>query len=98
MDNIVEYIKPELLLLVPVCYISGVTLKKSKVFKNEYIPFILGFIGITLSLLYLFATSDIIGAKGVAMLIFSGITQGILCSGASVYFNQLQVQASKTKK
>lgn len=94
--DIMQYIKPELLLLVPVCYVTGVAFKNSKAMKDEYIPFLLGLISILLSLLYLFSTSDILGVKDVSMLIFSGLTQGILCSGASVYFNQLQVQSKKS--
>ena len=96
-EIITQYIKPELLLLVPVAYVSGVAFKQSKVMKDEYIPFLLGFICIVLSTLYLFATTDITSAKDVALLIFCGLTQGVLCAGGSVYFNQLQVQAKKNK-
>ena len=52
------FIKPELLILVPVLYIMGMGIKKSKVADNR-IPLILGLIAIFLSTLWVFTTSDI---------------------------------------
>lgn len=89
-----DYIKPELLILIPVLYLIGVGIKKTAL-KDEIIPFLLGTIAIILSALYIFATGDIHTAKEVAMAIFTAITQGILVSGASVYFNQLYKQIKK---
>lgn len=89
-----EFIKPELLVLIPVLYLCGTALKKSEV-ADRFIPFILGVSAVILSFLYLMATSDTYGAKEALMLAFSSITQGILCAGASVYANQLVKQARK---
>lgn len=83
-----EYIKPELLILIPVLYIIGVALKKSNA-KDKLIPFILGAVSIFLTAVYLFATSDINGAKEIATAVFTALTQGVLIAGASVYANQL---------
>lgn len=89
-----EFIKPELLILIPVLYLIGVGAKKTA-FKDEFIPIILGVISIILSSLYVFATSDIDGYKEVLMALFTAFTQGILLAGASVYANQIYKQINK---
>ena len=90
MDAIKEFIKPELLSLIPVLYIIGAGLKKSGIIKSKYIPLTIGAAGILLSCLYT------IGASGLsAAAIFTAITQGILCAGATVYVNQIYKQGTK---
>lgn len=89
-----EFIKPELLILIPVLYLIGMAIKKSNL-PDKLIPFILGIIGILLAVLYLLATEPIIGTQAVATAIFTAITQGVLCAGASVYFDQLIKQSKK---
>ena len=86
-----EFVKPELLILIPVLYLIGVGLKNSK-FKDNFIPVILGVVGILLSTIYVFATSEISGSKDILMGIFISLTQGILVAGCSVYFNQIYKQ------
>lgn len=92
--NYEEFIKPELLILIPVLYFIGIAIKKSAI-KDNYIPLILGGIAIVLSGIYLFATDEIMGAQAIATAIFTAITQGILCAAASVYTNQIIKQAQK---
>ena len=89
-----EFIKPELLILIPVLYVVGIGLKKSKL-SDTLIPLILGGIAIVLSAAWVIATSDISTLKDVAYALFISITQGILSAGASVYVNQLYVQSKK---
>ncbi len=89
-----NYIKSELLVLVPVLYLIGVALKNSKM-QDKWIPLCLGFIGVALSALWLFATEDIANIKEVFISIFTAITQGILIAGASVYTNQMYKQLTK---
>lgn len=91
-----EFIKPELLILIPVLYLIGIGIKKSEI-KDKFIPLMLSIVAIILSGLYVFSTSEIEGAKEIAMAIFVALTQGILTSGASVYFNQLYKQSQKKK-
>jgi len=93
--NLEEFIKPELLILIPVLYVVGIGLKKSKL-SDRLIPLILGGISIVLSAAWVIATSEISALKDVAYALFISVTQGILSAGASVYFNQLYVQ-SKNK-
>ena len=92
--NFEEFIKPELLTLIPVLYIVGIALKKSKL-SDKLIPFILGCVSIILSAAWVIATSDISATKDVAYAIFVSVTQGVLSAGASVYINQLYVQSKK---
>lgn len=89
-----EYIKSELLVLVPVLYIIGLGLKKSKM-KDKWIPLVLGLIGIVLSAVWVFATGQIENVRDVAAAFFTSVTQGILAAGASVYANQIYLQAKK---
>ena len=89
-----EFIKPELLILIPVLYVVGIGLKKSKL-SDTLIPLVLGGIAIVLSAAWVIATSDISTLKDVAYALFISVTQGILSAGASVYVNQLYVQSKK---
>lgn len=91
-----EYIKSELLVLVPVLYILGLGLKKSKL-ADKWIPLVLGITSITLSAIWVIATSQITNIQEAATALFTAVTQGILAAGASVYVNQLYLQAHKQR-
>ena len=92
--DFLQYIKPELLILIPVLFLIGIAIKKNTI-KDNLIPLILGVIGVLLSGLYVFATSEIQGAQAVATAIFTAFTQGVLVAGASVYTDQIIKQAKK---
>lgn len=92
--NYQDYIKTELLILIPVLYFIGIALKKSAI-PDKRIPIILGIISILLSAIWLFATTNIYDAKDIATATFTAITQGILIAGASVYVNQIYKQSKK---
>lgn len=94
--NYQEFIKPELLILIPVLYLIGAGVKKSAI-RDAFIPFILGIVGVILSGVYLFAAEPIVGNQAVATAIFTAFTQGILCAGASVYTDQIIKQSIKAK-
>ena len=89
-----EFIKPELLILIPVLYVVGIGLKKSKL-SDTLIPLSLGGISIILSSAWVISTSEISTLKDVASAVFISVTQGILSAGASVYINQIYVQSKK---
>ena len=91
-----EFVKPELLILIPVLYLIGTGLKNS-IFKDNLIPIALGIFGIILSTIYVFATGEISGIKDVLMGIFISLTQGVLVAGCSVYFNQIYKQLKEEK-
>lgn len=89
-----DYIKTELLILVPVLYVIGIGLKKSRT-ADKNIPVILGTIAIILSTLWIFATESLNGAREILSALFTAITQGVLSAGASVYISQLYIQSKK---
>lgn len=88
--NFEAYISTELLTLVPVLYAFGMLLKKSSIIRDKFIPLILGFAGILISLFYEFS---VLGVTFEA--VYTGIMQGILTSAMSVYANQLYTQSKK---
>lgn len=92
--NFQDYIKTELLILIPVLYFVGIGLKESNL-PDKWIPLSIGIISVALSSIWVFATSDVSCAKEVALAIFTAFTQGVLVAGASVYANQLYLQAKK---
>lgn len=94
MENLQEFIKPELLVLIPVLYMVGIALKKSAI-ADKHIPWILGSAGVILSGLYLAATATSMGTQDILYALFTAIVQGVLVAGASVYANQLIKQSNK---
>lgn len=92
--NYQEFIKPELLVLIPVLYFIGMAIKKSAI-NDTLIPFILGVVGVLMSGIYLFASTEINGTQAVATAVFTAITQGVLVAAASVYTNQILKQSQK---
>jgi hypothetical protein len=92
--NVHDYIQPELLVLVPVLYIIGAAVKRSSV-KNKYIPLILGAISVLLCGIYVFANGSCCDLRSVLSALFTAVTQGVLCAGASVYFDQIVKQSKK---
>ena len=64
-----EYIKPELLILIPVLYIIGMAAKKTSLIANKLIPLIVGTIGILLSVIYVLATTTLGSPQLIAMAI-----------------------------
>ena len=96
--NITDYIKPELLILVPVLYLIGAALKKSEL-RDKWIPLALGVMGIVLATLYTLCQTAVYALwTDVLSVIVTGIIQGVLCAGASVYVNQIIVQAKKEEE
>ena len=89
-----EFVKPELLVLVPVLYLVGAGLKKSEL-ADKLIPAVLGLAGVQLAAMYIEATGVFSGAQDVIAGAFAALTQGVLCAGASDYVNQVIKQAGK---
>lgn len=97
MEQLTEYINPELLVLIPVLYLIGIGFKKSERIRDKDIPLLVGVIGVIFAVLYTVATTSTTEPQDIVMMLFSSITQGILCAGASVYVNQLVKQSSKSE-
>lgn len=97
MEQIITYIKPELIIVAIALYFVGIGLKQSQGVKDKYIPLILGIIGIVLCLIWTLASSTICGIQNALMAIFTAIVQGVLVAGASTYVNQIIKQHKKTE-
>ena len=95
MRETMNYVKPELVVVVIVLYIIGIGLKKSSSVFDKYIPIILGVLGVIICGIYVFATSPLGTPQDAAMAVFTAIVQGILVAGASTYVNQIFKQSNK---
>ena len=94
-QQIINYVKPELLVLAVVLYFIGAGLKQAQAVKDKYIPAILGACGCLLAAVYVIATCPLGTMQEIAMAVFTAIVQGILVAGLSTYVNQLVKQARK---
>ena len=92
MELFKDFIRPELLILIPVLYLIGTGIKRSEI-RDKWIPWILGGCGIALASMYIFAMTPILVMADVLSAIFAAVTQGVLCAGASVYVDQLIKQS-----
>ena len=95
MEQITNYVKPELIVVALVLYFTGMALKQAQAVKDKYIPLILGGISIAICAIYVAATCTCSNGQDIAMAIFTAITQGILIAGLSTYVNQIIKQANK---
>lgn len=95
MEQITNYVKPELVVVAIALYFVGMALKQTQAVKDKYIPLILGGISIVICAMYVFATSACSTPRDIVMAIFTAIVQGILVAGLSTYVNQLIKQTNK---
>lgn len=95
MEQIMNYVKPELVVVAIVLYFAGMALKKSQTVADKYIPIALGALGMIICGIYVVATCSLSGVQNVAMAIFTAVVQGILVAGLSTYINQIIKQANK---
>lgn len=95
IEVIQQFVKPELLVLVPVLYFIGVGFKKAKRVKDNNIPLFLCGCGIGLAVLWVLATANVTGWQSALMAVFTALVQGILCAGTSVLVNQIIKQKQK---
>ena len=93
--QVMEYVKPELIIVSVVLYLVGVWIKQMETIKDKYIPMINGGLGIIICAVYVLATSELDSGQTIAMAAFIAITQGILTAGLSTYVNQLIKQTEK---
>ena len=94
MEDIVSYINPELLVLVPALVLVGAAIKRYGS-DDRAIPMVLGLMGMLLACLYGLATMT--ASDSVPMVLFTGILQGVFCAAAAVYSHQLYKQGTKAK-
>ena len=97
MEQIINYVKPELIIVAVVLYFIGIGLKNAQAVKDKYIPLILGIIGIILCGIWVLATSEFRSGQDIALAVFTAIIQGILTAGLSTYVNQFIKQSQKSE-
>lgn len=96
--NIMEFVNPALLVLIPLLYFIGTAIKKAVTIADKYIPLILGAVGMVLALLWVMGTAEnALTAQGWYLAAFTATVQGWLCAGMSVYVNQIIKQSQKSK-
>lgn len=95
MEQIINYVKPELVVVSIALYFLGMWMKNSKRIKDNDIPIFLGIIGIIICGLYVIATCNLSGMQNIFMALFTAIVQGILVAGLSTYVNQIIKQLGK---
>lgn len=98
MEQIMNYVKPELIVVAIALYFIGMGLKKAETVADKYIPLILGGVGIVLCAVWVLATGPLSTGQDIAMAAFTAIVQGILVAGLSTYINQIIKQAKKTEE
>lgn len=97
MEQLMNYVKPELIVLAVVLYFIGMGFKKAETVKDKYIPLLLGLTGIILCAIWVIATSPLGTMQEIAMAVFTAVVQGILVAGLSTYVNQLIKQTNKAE-
>ena len=89
------YIKPELLVLIPVLIFIGYCLKTSDAVKDKLIPALLAAVGVVLAAFYVLATTNIAAPQDGAQAVFTAIVQGFLCAAGAVFGDQIVKQHNK---
>lgn len=97
MEQIMNYVKPELIVVAVVLYFIGMGMKQAQTVKDKYIPIILGGTGIVLCAIWVLATSPLGTGQDIAMAVFTAIVQGVLVAGLSTYINQVIKQIGKNE-
>lgn len=98
MEELMNYVKPELLVVSVVLWLIGTAVKKTEKIRDKYIPLILGAAGILLCGIWVLATSELTGFRCVAMAVFTSVVQGILVAGLSIYADQVVKQMKKEEE
>ena len=91
--TIMEYIKPEMLVIAVLLYVIGMMVKQAQFINDKYIPLILGVIGILVAVCWVAGDSGTFGLTGF----MTAAVQGVLCAGLAVYGNQTIKQLAKKK-
>ena len=97
MEQIMNYVKPELIVVAVVLYFIGMGLKQAQAVKDKHIPIILGAVGVVLCAIWVLGNSPLGTEQDIAMAVFTAIVQGILVAGLSTYINQIVKQSNKTE-
>ncbi len=95
MEQIMNYVKPELIVVAIALYFLGMWLKQAAFVKDKIIPLVLGIAGIFVCGIWVMATATFSTGQDIALAVFTAIVQGILVAGLSTYVNQIIKQIGK---
>ena len=95
MELLMNYVKPELIIVAIALYFVGIWIKNTESIKDKWIPLILGITGIVICAIWVLANTPIGTWQDLLMAIFTAIIQGILVAALSTYVNQLIKQHNK---
>ena len=95
MEFLMNYIKPELIIVAIALYFVGIWIKNTESIKDKWIPLILGITGIVICAIWVMANTPIGTWQELLMAIFTSIIQGIQVAALSTYVNQLIKQHNK---
>lgn len=95
MDQIMNYVKPELIVVAIVLYFLGMWLKQAAFMKDKYIPLVLGIVSIFVCGIWVMATATFATGQDIALAVFTAIVQGVMVAGLSTYVNQIFKQLNK---
>ncbi|WP_281671902.1 phage holin family protein [[Clostridium] scindens] len=95
MEQIMNYVKPELIVVAIALYFLGLWLKQAAFVKDKFIPLVLGIVGIFVCGIWVMATATFSTGQDIALALFTAIVQGILVAGLSTYVNQFIKQLGK---
>ena len=90
MIDLNQFIKPELLVLIPFLIGIGKIIKTS-IINDRHIPLILIGVGVIMACAYLF----VIGRETIGYALIMGVIQGILCAATAVLGHNILKQYSK---
>lgn len=95
MELLMNYVKPELVIVAIVLYFIGIWIKGTESIADKWIPLILGITGIAICAIWVLANTPIGTWQELLMAIFTSIIQGIMVAALSTYVNQLIKQHNK---
>lgn len=87
-----DFVKPELLLLIPILMGIASQLKAMPKVPDYIIPVVIDVLGVLLAGLYVAATGT---AEGLLMGMFTGATQGLLCALSAIGLHQTVKQTAE---
>jgi hypothetical protein len=80
-----QFVKPELVIVMVACYVLGMFLKASTI-KDWLIPYVLLIFAIVLTIVYI---AIVLGSGFTGKVIIEGFIQGLFAAALAVYGNQL---------
>jgi len=91
LSLVLQFVRPELIIVAIACYVLGMFLKGSTI-KDWLIPIILLIFAIVLTILYI---SVVLGEGFTGKVFIVGFIQGLFAAALAVYGNQLLKQLTE---